>query len=105
MVLGGHGVVIRMIRIRREFGNGFPSEFGPDLRSDSGFVELFLVVEKSLLLLPGFLLVETFPLPFVDTAGKGSWTAAHWAGEEEGAEKLGGGAGMSSKDRRVHDCS
>ena len=56
--------------LQREPGIGFPGEFGPDLRSDSGFVELFLVGEMSLLLLLSFLFLGMLPLPFVDTVGK-----------------------------------
>lgn len=93
----------RMIRIGRVPGIGLAGEFGPDLRSDTGFIELFLVGQKFLLLLLSFLLVKTLPLPLVDTAGKGSWTATHRAGEEEGTKKLGGDTGISSKYRRVHD--
>ena len=59
---GGHiGVVSRKFRIRRGAGIGFPGEFGPDLRSDTGFIELFLVGEKSPLLLLSFLFVQTLP--------------------------------------------
>lgn len=56
--------------------------------SDTGLVELFLLSEESFLFLFGFVLLEAFPLPFVEAAGKGTGAAAHGAEEGEGVEKV-----------------
>lgn len=81
MIIGGHGAEIG---VGLWAIIGVSGEIGSDLGSDPGLVELFLLIEKLLLFVFGFLLVESLPLPFVEAAGEGTRTAAHGTEEGEG---------------------
>lgn len=63
MVLGGDGAVIMLVLA----GLLLVRQFRTDIGSDSGLVDLFLLVEKFFLFFFGFLFVEALPLPFVKT--------------------------------------
>lgn len=101
MVLGGDGAVIMLVLA----GLLLVGQFRTDIGSDSGLVELFLLVEKFFLFFFGFLFVEALPLPFVNAAGKCPWTAAHGADEGYRLEEVRNGSGTFSKENGIHFCN
>lgn len=66
---------------------GASDELSADLGAKTSLVELLLLVEETLLLIPGLLLVEAFPLPLVEAAGEGARSAAHGADGYAGGEE------------------
>jgi len=63
VLFGAHGIELTWVRVQVRVG--LSGEFGADVGTHPGLVELFFLVKETFLFFFGFFLVEAFPLPFV----------------------------------------